>query len=227
MRVSKEVTKTIDEFVAGDPESAMAHACMAVDGSAREAYPRMGVGERFTTFLRDHVDVLERMGLFGLDAVDSRFAVPQEMLRRDGAAPDIADLIYTVHRCAHGHGDAVPSNFELLPNGENWMLEVGNQDGSVRLPESVIWGLLGAVVLSDTNAHQPAVAQDYELLWRPSKVKEADWLTMPINDWWGRERDFLAIALLHPRSFVRVTPESPWHVTVEPGSPGMEITTSF
>ncbi len=50
---------------------------------------------------------------------------------------------------------------------------------------------------------------------------------MPINEWWGREQDFLAIALLHPRTFVRVMPESPWYVTVEPGSPGMKLISSY
>ncbi|MEV7395690.1 hypothetical protein [Aeromicrobium sp. NPDC092404] len=224
MRLSKEVTKAIDEFEYGDPESAMAHACMAVDGSAKIAFPHMGVGARFTRFLRDHVDVLERMGLMGLDAADSRFSVPKEMLRSDGTAPDVAELIYSVHRCAHGHGDAVAESFELLPPGDaDWHLQIGMEDRSVRLPESVIWGLLGATVLAATNAEQPAVAPYYKLHWQPGRGQQADWLAMPIKDWWGREQDFLDIALLHPRSFLRVTPEGPHYVTVEPGSGGVEI----
>lgn len=31
-----------------------------------------------------------------------------------GGQPDLADLIYGVHRCCHGHGDDLPDGFELL-----------------------------------------------------------------------------------------------------------------
>lgn len=223
VKVSKELAKAIDEFAAGDPEAAMAHACMAVDGSARAAYPHKGVHARFTAFLRAHAQVLERMGLSGLDVVESRFAPASA---GKGTGPwDAADLIYFVHRCAHGHGDEVPFGWELVPNesAQFWLIELRIDEKTVRLPESVVWGLLATVVLAETNRNQQSIDPIYLLYWDPPGTSGEDRLEMPINEWWGRESDFLAITLQRPRSFIRMTSDGPIYVTIEEGGGTIEI----
>jgi hypothetical protein len=55
MEVGRSVTKAIDEFEAGDLESAMLHACNAVDGTAMKSLPSItGSNLRFTTLLRNN-----------------------------------------------------------------------------------------------------------------------------------------------------------------------------
>jgi hypothetical protein len=44
MEVGRSVSKAIADRLAGDMDSAMLHACNAVDGTAKKIYPSLGVG---------------------------------------------------------------------------------------------------------------------------------------------------------------------------------------
>jgi hypothetical protein len=62
--------------------------------------------------------------------------------------------------------------------------------GKVRLSDRVIFGLLAVAVLSPANADQK-VPNGYHLTFGGNAV-------LPINEWWGRARDFPAIAAQDP-----------------------------
>src|SRR5690242_14470838 len=113
MRVGKSVRKAIDEFEAGDLESCVLHACNAVDGTARKESGGRPTGQRarFLGFLRSSLWLLEPMVCPGINLVGTCWTnVPL-----DGTAePDFADIVYTVYRCTHGHGDEIPKGFEHL-----------------------------------------------------------------------------------------------------------------
>ncbi len=59
------------------------------------------------------------------------------------------------------------------------------EQGRVRLSDRVIFGLLVVAVLSPVNIDQRVPNGYYLSLGRQS---------FPINDWWGRQADFLAVA---------------------------------
>lgn len=200
MRVGESVKLAIDAWTRGEPDHAMLHACNAVDGTAKKAYPGItGSNRRFTTLLRDNYDVLGPMAAPGINLAETPFPIKVQNPKAKGR-PDIADLIYGIHRCSHGHGDELPGGFELLPDAAQ---EVGRtrilieKTGKVRLSDRVIFGLLAVAVFAPVNADQ-AVPDGYRLIFGKQQ------LVLPINEWWGRHDDFGAVAATEPMPSVKL-----------------------
>ena len=115
MNVGKSITKAIDEMASFDHESAMLHACNAIDGTAAKLYPTLkGNKARFTKFLRDNYAIFGPMCMPGINLTETRFPIDELRPTAEGGKPDIADIIYGIHRCTHGHGSELPSGFELI-----------------------------------------------------------------------------------------------------------------
>ncbi len=165
----------------------MLHACNAVDGTGRE---RLGSGnrdnaKRFTQVIRDELDIFEHVGMPGIDLRATRFLYPNVKTQGSDGRTDIADVLYYVHRCAHGHGDHVEEGFELKPSPGN----PGNHSmrftpDAVQLPESAILGLVAIAVLAPENSEQRA--WDASIPWVGG--------TLVVNKWWGRKSEFVALA---------------------------------
>lgn len=189
MNVGKSVSKAIDDWELSDFDSAMLHACNAVDGTAKKAYAHLAEknNERFTTLLRDNYDILGPMGIPGIDLAATRFPVSVKRPKATGGKPDIADVIYGIHRCSHGHGDELPEGFELIPDAAQALLvtRTGISKGRVQLSDRIIFGLIAVAVLSPVNADQ-RVPDGYYLTYRDSDK-------LLINKWWGKRGDFLKI----------------------------------
>jgi hypothetical protein len=192
MKVGDSVRKAIDDWEAGEIEASMLHACNAVDGTAKKAHPMLGVKDRFTRLLRDNYAVLGPMGAPGINLADTRFPVDIKRPSALGGKPDIADVIYGIHRCSHGHGDELPNGFSLLPDaaGPARYTRMQVEKGKLRLSDRMIFGLLSVVVLSPSNIDQRVPAHYYLSFGSATK--------MNINDWWGRVADFAAIAATDP-----------------------------
>lgn len=198
MNVGNSVRKAIDDWELGDLESAMLHACNAVDGTARKLYPALGSNERFTRLLRKNYAILGPMGAPGIDLAETRFPVTVQKPKALGGKPDIADVIYGIHRCTHGHGDELPNGFALIPDaaGPERITHIIVERGRVRLSDRIIFGLLAVAVLSPANKDQ-SVPNDYHLTFGKSAK-------LTINDWWGRASDFPSIAAQDPTPQVRL-----------------------
>ena len=191
MKVGDSVRKAIDDSILGDSESSMLHACNAVDGTAKKAFPGLGVGERFTKLLRENYSVLGPMGAPGIDLLQTRFPVKVKTKLPD-SRPDLADVIYGVHRCSHGHGDELPNGFELLPalDGDTTVTTMKFTNGTAQLSERIIFGLLAVAVLHRVNLGQ-SVPDGYHLTYGSNAKLE-------IGEWWGRASDFPGIVALDP-----------------------------
>lgn len=192
MRVGKSVRKAIDEMQSGDTEAAMLHACNAVDGTARKAYPTLLSKERFIRLLRENYSILGPMGAPGLDLASVRFPVSAPGFRTADGLADIAEIIYAIHRCAHGHGDELPQGFELMSdaNGPPRRTQMIFGDGRVHLSDRIVYGLLAVAVLSPLNIGEQ-IAQTYFLSYGGKEI-------MVIRDWWGRAADFPSIVSTDP-----------------------------
>ena len=116
MTVGDSIRKAIDDWGMGEAESAMLHACNAIDGTARKLFPTEGSNARFTRLLRENYGILGPMGMPGIALAETRFPIKVERPKAAGGRPDVADVIYGIHRCTHGHGEALPDGFELLPD---------------------------------------------------------------------------------------------------------------
>jgi hypothetical protein len=165
MNVGESVRHAIDDWEAGKLEAAMLHACNAGDGTAKKVYSREGVGTRFTRLLRENYGILGPMGAPGLDICATHFPVKVRRAPALGGKPDIADVIYGIHRCTHGHGDELPDGFDLIPvaarPSRRHPLVIS--DGAVQLSDRIIFGLLAVAVLSSANVDQ-RVPDGYMLL---------------------------------------------------------------
>ncbi|MGO9295539.1 MAG: hypothetical protein ACLP52_16985 [Streptosporangiaceae bacterium] len=198
MDVGNSVRKAIDDYEDGEHDAAMLHACFAVDGTAAKAHPGMGSNARFTTLLRDNYFILEPMGAPGINLDETRFPVKVPHPKAPGGQPDYADVIYGIHRCHHGHGEALPGGFELLHNAVGQPgftgLSVEKRKpgmGRVRFSDRAIFGLLAVAVLSPANVDQK-VPDGYHFTFGRNLFR------MDINEWWARAAEFSAIAALEP-----------------------------
>jgi len=197
MDVGNSVRKAIDDWEHGELESAMLHACNAVDGTAKKLYPTDGSNKRFTRLLRENYAILGPMGAPGIDLPETRFPVTVQRPKAPGGQPDIADVIYGIHRCTHGHGDELPDGFALIQDaaGQNRITRMKVEKGKVRLSDRIIFGLLAVAILSPANKDQ-SVPDSYYLTFGESTK-------LIINDWWGRESDFPSIAAQDPTPLVK------------------------
>lgn len=197
MKVGDSVRKAIDDWEQGELDSAMLHACNAIDGTASKLYPALRSNVRFTRLLRENYDIFGPMGAPGIDLVATRWPVRVERPKAAGGTPDIADVIYGIHRCTHGHGADLPDGFELLPDaaGPPRITRMQIEKGKVRLSDRVLFGLLAVAVLSRVNADQQ-VPESYYLSFAG--------VQLPIKDWWGRAADFASIVAREPMPSIKL-----------------------
>lgn len=198
MEVGKSISKAIAEGLSGDLDSAMLHACNAVDGTAKKMYPALGVGARFRKLLREnYASILEPM-MPGINLAQTVFPVQIPGASGPGGLPDAADLLYVIHRCNHGHGAPLPVGYELIrdttvePPRTTMMLAL-NPSGAwvVRLSDRSIYGMAAITLLSPANIGQ--VLDGVRVTYGSVSGDIRVWLD---NDWWGRADDFAAITAM-------------------------------
>ncbi|KII36825.1 hypothetical protein [Pseudomonas fluorescens] len=184
--VGNSVRKAIEDWSIGDYEFAMLHACNAIDGTAKKIFPNLQNNARFTKLIRDNYAIFGPMGLPGINLEDTRWPIAVKSPKAPGGLPDIADVIYGVHRCTHGHGDELPDGFDLWPNAsvKDGKTRTCIERGKIQLSDRVIFALLGVAVLSKANIGQ-IVPEGYFLSFADT--------VMPINEWWGRADDFVPL----------------------------------
>ncbi|MDQ1214014.1 hypothetical protein [Pantoea anthophila] len=190
--IGYSVCKSIDDFLIGDLNGAMLHACMAVDGTSKKTHFEMYRHRtRFITTLRENYSILRPMSFPGLDIEQIKWPVKISAEQKPEEWPDTAEVIYGVHRCAHGHGDELPAGFELMPDvlhGDTNSTSLIAAPGRVQISDRVIFGLLAIAVLAPVNHNL--------------NTKDGYWLSLNhkqfiINEWWGKRDEFLAIAAPH------------------------------
>lgn len=187
MKVGDSIRLAIDDWERGEAESAIMHACNAVDGTAKKSLPTIAQNkERFTTFLRTNYAILGPMGAPGIDVVATRWPVTIPKPTAPGGKPDLADVIYVIHRCTHGHGDELPEGFELLLDADasHLITRIEATKGRVRLSDRVIFALVAVAVMAPVNVGQ-VVPDGYHLTFGGREF--------PINDWWGKASEFVQI----------------------------------
>ena len=193
MNVGNSVRKAIDDWEANELEASMLHACNAIDGTAKKIYHKLGSNARFTQLLRDYYVILGPIAFPGINLVETRFPVKVDRPKAPGGKPDLADVIYGIHRCSHGHGDELPSGFALISDarGEAGYTRVKVERGAIQLSDRVIFGLIAVAVMCPINKDQ-SVPDGYYLTFGRSTEK------LMINKWWGRAADFPAIVAKEP-----------------------------
>lgn len=180
MKVGESVRHSLEHWDRAEWDAAMLHACNAVDATGRKRYPKLGVAGRFKRIIRESLDIFGAMAMPSLNIEETRFPVAVRSDLPD-ERPDIADIIYGIHRCAHGHGDELPEGFELMPYVEP-QAAMRIQGGTIRLSAATVPGLLAIAVFAPENLGQSVPNEDYQLRFHQH--------VLPVSDWWGRQDDF-------------------------------------
>lgn len=182
MSVGAEVRSGLDHWSAGEWRPAMWHATAALELTAVKRYPTLEPEEAFKQTIRDEVDTFSAMVAPDIDFVASRFPVPVPSDQPDGR-PDIADLLYAVHRYLHVDESAMPAGCQVVPHAEGVPL-FNIAHGRLWLRATAAIGLLAIAVFAPENQGQ-SIPKPYFLSWREH--------SFPVAEWWGRRDDFGAI----------------------------------
>lgn len=191
MKIADNVRLSIDAMEA-DPreiELAMMLACAAVDGTARRRYPTLGNKWRFVQTVRDFYWLIEPLALRGIN-LDETLWTNLSMRSVNGAALDFAEVLYSIHRCSHMHGDEVSFGHVFTETTEvadglfAWSWKIAKD--VMALPERLPFALVASAVLAPENALE-RTADGYFFY-------SLDSHTYVINEWWGRARDFEPVA---------------------------------
>jgi len=180
--VADSVRKSLADYELGELDFAMMHACMAVDGTSKKLFPEMRKhSHRFTRVLRENYDIIGPMGMPGINLETTRWPV----IIKDIPEPDVADLIYSIHRCSHGHGDELPDGFELIREANKGTNRVTTliEPGKVRLSDCMIFALLAIAVTCPVNENLHAPDTNF------LSFNGVEFL---INDLWGRREYFVS-----------------------------------
>jgi len=183
VKVVNSVKRSLNHWESREWDAAMLDACNAVDGTANARYPQLAVATQFKRTVRDSLDIFGAMTAQDIDFEQSRFpiAVKSDLPDR---RPDIADVLYGIHRCGHGHGDELPDGFELTPPGPRGSGVHIWRDGKIELPASTVIGLLAIAVFAPENKGQ-VIPHGYQLSLYHR--------VFHISDWWGWQDHFREI----------------------------------
>ena len=140
MSVADRVTECINKYNANDLVNALIQLCIALDGTAKNEYPRMKkVGERFKAFIKANQDIITFFTFNTNIFIDCEFG---------GYA--IEQFIYKVLRCGLLHEGEVSAMFKFAEAGEPIL--IGGKQW--RFPRTFVFGTLLAVIGAPTNARQ-------------------------------------------------------------------------
>lgn len=193
MKLSKHVLHAIDDADAHKFESALLHACIAIDATARRLYPsQRAVGARYVDCLRAYYWLIEPMIGAGLNLVETHFS---NIKLQKTNAPDLAEIIYEIFRCHHAHGDEVSSNFSIVVTQGGFRSTWRLARGELHIPDRILWALLAVALFSRVNAGEKTTGDAYLSLGDER---------FPIAQWWGRETDFRPIADRHNQVRVKL-----------------------
>ncbi len=161
----------------------MVQACNAVDTTARKRYPQLGVASRFKRTIRDSLDIFGLMAAPSIDFAQTRFPIAVKSDLPDGR-PDIADVLFGVHRRDHGHEDELPNGFDLTPHSPRPLTVHIWRSGKIQLPAAAAIGLLAVAVFAPENKGE-AIPDGYQLSWYQH--------VFHICLWWGWQDHFREI----------------------------------
>ena len=183
VKVSNEVRRSLNHWEGKEWDSSILHACNAVDAIGNARYPRLGVATQYKRTLRDSLDIFGAMTAQGIDWDKTRFPIAVESDLPD-KRPDIADVLYGIHRRGHGHKDELPNGFELTPPGPRASGVHIWRDGKIELPASAVIGMLAIAVFAPESKGE-VIPHGYQISWFQR--------VFHVSDWWGWQDHFREI----------------------------------
>ena len=193
MDIINSVARSIEEAERNQIESALLHACIAIDASAQKHYKKpQSSAATYISFLRHYYWILEPMTGAGINFDETIWEnLDPKGARMSKVKLDLASIIYYFIRCPQAHGDTVDKQISFSSKQVDGSVTYGIQKGKLTLPDSLIFGLLGIAVFCKVNKD---LVCDYEhwLAYQNNRFG--------IKDWWGLEDSFKPIALKYNKN---------------------------
>jgi hypothetical protein len=162
MSIADRVTECINKYNANDLDNALIQLCIALDGTAKNEYPRIKkVGERFKAFIKANQDIITFFTFNTNMFIDCQFG-----------QYTIEQFIYKVLRCGLLHQGEVSAMFKFAEPGEP--ISIG--DNQWCFPKTFIFGALLAVIGASSNSRQ-SVAEELGVTVMGKSFK--------VNELWG------------------------------------------
>jgi hypothetical protein len=177
MSIGKRVSEAIDKMEVGDPEGSLFQICAAIDVTAANEFGKTG-GATYKEFVHQNLALITDIALGGRRILNLKFQFDHPGLKKsaDGSV-SVQEILYHVVRCGLYHEAAIPSTLEFLREAQ-----IRAEGGVLKLPASLIYGLIIAVVVSPGNRHELAPKQ--------GMLNIGDF-PIPINKLWGRRNELL------------------------------------
>jgi hypothetical protein len=178
MSIGKQVSETIDKMEAKDPEGALYAICSAIDATAKKESGETKVGIRYKEFIHQNLGLITDIA-FGIPIQNYNLKFEHEDLKPDAKGlVSIQDIFYHVVRCGLFHETEIPAHLKF--HEEN---SVVVKDGKLFLPQSLIYGLLVAVITSPVNSAEKATKE--------AQVNLGGSFPIPLSCLWGRRSEML------------------------------------
>jgi len=177
MTIAEYIKCAIDAYEQDKLQSALLHACAAVDGTASKLFPNVKDNRaRFVNTIERCLWVVEPMLGLGINLETTEFS----WIVLNKQPPQFSQIVYEIFRCNLAHGTEIPLGFSLeLRKSDQWRCcKLGPQ--KMVLPDTLIFSLMSIAVFSSVNIGQH-LGGTYHL-------SHAD-KEFVIDEWWGREAD--------------------------------------
>lgn len=163
MSIADRVSECITKYNANDLDNALIQLCIALDGTAKNEYPRIKkVGERFKAFIKTNQDIITFFTFNTNMFINCQFG-----------EYTIEQFIYKVLRCGLLHEGSISSMFKFAELGQP--TTIGGKQWC--FPKTFIFGSLLAVIGAQSNGkHTVADHIGITVMGKSFKV----------NELWGR-----------------------------------------
>jgi len=163
MSIADRVKESVDKYNSNDLENALIQTCIALDGTAKNEFPRIKKNnKRFKALVNANMDIITFFTFNTNVFVNCRFG-----------EYTIEQFVYEVLRCGLLHEGELSARFKFAEPGEPVL--ISNKQWC--FPKTFIFGTLLAIIGASSNANQ-RVADDLSVMIMGSRFR--------INDLWGR-----------------------------------------
>ncbi|MBA3909716.1 MAG: hypothetical protein C0524_07470 [Rhodobacter sp.] len=170
MKIEDRVRLAFDLGINKEFLPMLSFALPAIEASAKKKYGRGGRAS-FIKLIRENYEVFHWFSGSFLDFVELRFPTLDPSLT-DGQTvdrPDLAQVLYYLHRCSLAHGQELGESCSILPRKPDGSFDyhIDKVGKGIRLPEPIAWGVLATVVLEPINTNLESRSGNYFTLSLP------------------------------------------------------------
>lgn len=149
MTIAARIQECTGKLGLGDAENAFIQLAIAIDGTAKQLYPRKKTSERCKQFLKDSLPFILWSLSNGTPAKTSSLSFEISSSSESSERIEFEDLVYKVMRCSLFHDGELSEKVEFV-NAPY----IGTLDGRMQFPIALIGSLLFAVIASPVNERQ-------------------------------------------------------------------------